>query len=151
MSEPTLLSTLSTPGAMAAGIVWTHFRLNNVERRLDSLATHLGAPVLSKKRSRIRAALFLALVATAALCFTGCAYVSVRDNERKASVSCVTPAWPWQDSTRVLDRLSVSARSNTFTTTIRGLDESQTTSTNAVDLVGRVTGAAVSAAIGAAR
>ncbi len=81
----------------------------------------------------------------------GCAYVRVYDKERQAGFSSMMPAWPWQDSTRVIDRMNLSAKTNGFTASIRGMTEQEVTSTNAVNFVESVVSSAVSAAIKAAK
>lgn len=72
-------------------------------------------------------------------------------SDGRAGFTSVTPAWPWQDSSRVLDRMNLSAKTNSFTASLRGLAETENTSTNAAAIVQSVVSAAVSAAIGAGR
>lgn len=103
-----------------------------------------GAPGASHTGSTFLLLLLASLLSVGSV---GCAYVKMYDNDRKAGFVSVVPAWPWQDSMRSLDRMNVSAKTNGFTASLRGLQDSETTSTNAVDLVGKVTEAAVSAAI----
>lgn len=85
------------------------------------------------------------LIACGALC--GCTYVRVYDNQRQAGFSSMMPAWPWQDSTRILDKMNVSAKTNSFTASVRGLADTETTSTNAVAGVAEIVSAAVRAAV----
>ena len=93
------------------------------------------------------AALCLLLAGVALLLFTGCAYVRVYDEQRHAGFSSMMPSWPWQDSTRVLDRMNVSSKTNSFTASVRGLNDSETTSTNTVSAVAEIVSAAVRAAV----
>jgi hypothetical protein len=90
-------------------------------------------------------------ILAALLSVTGCAYVSVYDDQKQAGFKSVVPAWPWQDSTRVLDKMNVSSKTNAFTASVRGLSDSETTSTNTVDLVSKTVSAAVSAAVTSAK
>ncbi len=85
----------------------------------------------------------LSLLVLAALLCAGCEVVRV--NER--GITAYAPAWPWQDSMRAIERVNLSNRTNNFTAAMRGMSDSETISTNAVDLVERVVGAAVKAAI----
>ncbi|MFO1487955.1 MAG: hypothetical protein U1F65_05720 [Verrucomicrobiota bacterium] len=95
----------------------------------------------------------VALICFCGVIFTpGCTAVKIYDpTTGQPAVSAVSPAWPWQDSFRSLKGLTVTAKTNNFAARVSGLDESQVTSTNAVDLVSKVTGAAVSAAVQAAK
>lgn len=81
------------------------------------------------------------------LVLSGCAVVKIYDESRQAGFKAVTPAWPWQDSTRILDKMNVSSRSNTFTASLRGLSESETTSTNVTAVAGEILGTAIRTAI----
>lgn len=140
--EPTEFAKLaSTPAGAALLILWFHNRISRVENRLDQIGDHLGAP--RAKKSRFRAALMLAIASAAIISLTsGCAHVSVT----RDGFSAITPAWPWQDSTRVIDRLNVSTKTNAFTASVRGLNESEQTSSNAVLIIQAVTEAAIRAA-----
>lgn len=83
--------------------------------------------------------------------FCGCSYVRVYDKERRAGFSAAMPAWPWQDSSKVIDRVNVSAKTNSFTASVRGLNESEVTSTNSVNLVEAVTKGAIEGALKAVK
>lgn len=87
--------------------------------------------------------LFLALVCL--VC--GCSNIRVYDETRQAGFTATIPAWPWQDSTRVIERMNLSSKTNAFTASMRGLNETETTSTNATSIVTDIVGAAVRAAI----
>ena len=81
------------------------------------------------------------------LILPGCSFVSAYDKERGTGFRAVMPAWPWQDSARVVDRINVSSKTNSFTASIHGLNDTETTSTNAVNLLESAVGAAVGAAV----
>ena len=74
----------------------------------------------------------------------GCNTVSIHHQDVTFSARVV--AWPWQDSQRTIDRLNLAAKGTNFTASLRGLTESETTSTNFNALVQSVVGAAVRAA-----
>ncbi len=95
----------------------------------------------------IRTLLLLFAFFLVGVLMTGCAYVKVYDKERQSGFSSVMPAWPWQDSTAVIERMQISSKSNSFTASVRGLSEGENTSTNMVSLVNGAVGAAVSAAV----
>jgi hypothetical protein len=80
-------------------------------------------------------------------CFSGCAYVRVYDKEKQVGFSSMMPAWPWQDSTAVIDRVQFSAKTNTFTASVRGLNETEVTNTNSAALVQAVTQGAIEGAL----
>jgi hypothetical protein len=93
----------------------------------------------------------LAAAALLALPLIGCSTVRIEDARGVRFVARV-PAWPWQDSLRALERLNISTRTNgTTTIAIRGLNETEATGSNAVELVSRTAGAVVRAAIEAAK
>ena len=57
--------------------------------------------------------MLLGLVTASVLALgSGCAYVKVYDKERQSGFSSVMPAWPWQDSTAVIERMQISSKSN---------------------------------------
>lgn len=89
----------------------------------------------------------LIIFVIASVVMTGCSYVRVYDKERRAGFSASMPAWPWQDSTRVIDRVNVSAKTNSFTASVRGLDESESTSTNAAAMIEAVSKGAIEGAV----
>jgi len=91
------------------------------------------------------------LLLLAVLLLIGCARVRVYDDSKQAGFVATTPAWPWQDSTRVLDKLNLSSKTNSFTASVRGLSESESTSTNTTEFISAVVGAAVRAGISAAK
>ena len=69
------------------------------------------------------------------LLLTGCNTARIADDNRGVVFSAKMVAWPWQDSQRTIDRLNLSARGTNFTTSLRGLSEQETTSTNLSSLV----------------
>ena len=80
----------------------------------------------------------------------GCAMVSIRnlDGDKRTTATAYVPAWPWQDSQQIVDRLTVSARTNgAFSASLRA-SESEVTNTN---LVSTVVNAAVGAAVRASK
>lgn len=97
------------------------------------------------------AALVLLLATLPAL--AGCSMMRISNAAPNGSTTTVTayvPAWPWQDSSKTIEKLTVSARAkqdtNYFSASLKGLDETETTSTNAGSLIESVIGAAIRAA-----
>jgi len=72
-----------------------------------------------------------------------CSYVSANRDGFRAYM----PVYPWQDSTRLIERMSVSTGTNRFTASVRGLSETDVTSTNAVHLIEAVTKGAMEGAV----
>lgn len=91
------------------------------------------------------------LLPLACCALIGCSTVRIEDQQRGISFVARVPAWPWQDSLRALERLNISARTNGTTIAVRGLNETESTGSNAVELVSRTAGAVVRAAIEAAK
>ena len=87
------------------------------------------------------------LAACAAMLVAGCNVVSVRNGP--VHLTAYMPAWPWQDGSRVIERASMTARTNVATVDLRGMSEQQTTSTN--EVFERMVSAAVGAAVRAAK
>lgn len=86
-----------------------------------------------------------------ALAFTGCmSTVRIEDENRGVRFVASVPAWPWQNSMRLLDKMNLSARGTNFTASLRGLTETETTDTNTVRMIESIVGAAVGSAIRAA-
>lgn len=86
------------------------------------------------------------------LLLPGCAFVRISDPQTgKQIVNAAVPAWPWQDSARTIAGIKVTSKTNYTLATLTGLDETQTTSTNATALISDVVGAAVGAAIKSAK
>lgn len=130
-------------GALAAvGVVW------GVIQRKKTPALPVK---ISGQPSAKTAVLMLAMLGSAGAFLAGCSFVKIQDQTRQVAFSAVMPAWPWQDSGRVLERMNLSSKTNAFTASIRGLQDNETTSTNAVDLVSQVVSSAVGAAVSAAR
>lgn len=81
----------------------------------------------------------------------GCSMVCNKHNQPDGSYTSSTayiPAWPWQDSQRTIERMNVSAKTNgTFTASVRGLEEIQSTSTNLADIIRAVAEGVVSGVI----
>lgn len=96
----------------------------------------------------ISTALSIIIVAVIGSC-CGCSVVKVYDKERKAGFTALVPAYPWQDSYRVIERMNVSSRSNGFTASIRGLNDTEVTSTNAAALIESVSKGAIEGALNA--
>lgn len=96
----------------------------------------------------------LAPLILAALCLSvaGCAFIRVNDPQTGRNVvNSFVPSWPWQDSARTISGLNITSRTNNFTTRVAAIDESQTTTTNATQLMESVVSAAVGAAVKAAK
>ncbi len=91
------------------------------------------------------------LAALFASLLIGCSTLRIDDPQTRVSFVARVPAWPWQDSLRALERLNISARSNSITISLRGLNESQAIGSNTVELVERTAGAIVRAAITSAK
>jgi hypothetical protein len=86
----------------------------------------------------------------ALLCLAGAgcmSTVTIEDAQRGVTFRASVPAWPWQDSMRAIDRLTLSTKGTNFNASLRGLSESETTSTNITDLFERGISAAVRAAV----
>jgi len=89
----------------------------------------------------------LYLLAILALCAGGCISARVKTGTG-ASVSVVAPAYPWQDPSAALQRALVTQRTNgTSSISLAGLSEEAKTTTNGIELVRMVVGAAVEAAV----
>jgi hypothetical protein len=107
------------------------------------------------KLTSLKSLLFImaAIGVLASLCCGCMSTLCIRNekpNGEKTKVCCWVPAWPWQDSSKSIERLTVSSRTNSFQSSLSGLDESQTTSSNAVSLIESVTkGVAAGAVRGA--
>jgi hypothetical protein len=67
----------------------------------------------------------------AVLC--GCNTASITD--QRVTFTARMVAWPWQDSQRTIEKLTVSARGTNFNFSLRGLSEQETTSTNLSSLI----------------
>ena len=84
MNETDLIKMLSTPSAVVGAILWLHFRMKNLENRMELLAVHLGAPK-PPKSSRGRSMLLLCvpvlLLLTLTLTLSGC--VELNPNHRE--------------------------------------------------------------------
>lgn len=92
----------------------------------------------------------LALVALILL--NGCVYTTVSDPATgKIVVRNVSPGWPWSDNAKSIAKLTVSSRTNSFSSSMTGLNEQQETSTNVVDLVRAMSAGAVQGAIAASQ
>lgn len=63
----------------------------------------------------------------------GCSILRVEDTRSGVTVTTKLPVWPWQDSTRALDRLNISSATNRTTVSVRGLEDATTGGTNIVD------------------
>lgn len=91
-------------------------------------------------------------VLCALVTLSGCAVISIHDpSTNKVAFRVWAPAWPWQDSTDAIKKLNISSRTNHFTASLANLDATQTTSSNAVALIESAVGAAVTAAVKAAK
>ena len=102
--------------------------------------------------STMKTATTLTMLILCGFIFSGCAFVKINDPQTgKPIVNAAVPAWPWQDSARTIAGISVTSRTNYTRATMTGLDDSQTTTSNAVNLVQSVVGAAVGAAINSAK
>jgi hypothetical protein len=80
---------------------------------------------------------FLSLLSLSWL-LVGCSLVTVhnvRPDGTKTIARLMVPAYPWQDSAKSLERLTVSSRTNYFQTSLRGYDEAESTSSNSAHLV----------------
>lgn len=67
----------------------------------------------------------------AIFCVLACSCSSVRIETPEGHVLARMPAWPWQDSTRIIERLGVTTKTNGATSiTLRGLQDGQNGATN---------------------
>lgn len=90
----------------------------------------------------------LALVALILL--NGCVYTTVSDPETgKIVVRNVSPGWPWSDNAKTIAKLTVTAKTNAFSTSLNGFQENQTTTTNTTALFQAVVQGAVQGAAAA--
>lgn len=103
--------------------------------------------IRERRTLRIIAAKRLPLFAMALLLLPGCAYVRAYDHERQAGFSSMMPAWPWQDSMAIIEKMNISSGTNKFTASIRGLNEQEVTSTNAAAMIEAVSKGAIEGAI----
>lgn len=75
-----------------------------------------------------------ALLATV-LC--GCSVIRLNDPSTGQRVATIyNPAWPWQDTTKMLDGLKITSDENKTTAEVRGLKESTSGATNLPAIVG---------------
>ncbi len=88
-------------------------------------------------------------IALLVLLLCGCNTVSVNDPNSGVAFRATMMAWPWQDSSRIMERMNLSSKGSNFTASIRGLTESEVTSTNFQNLVEAVMAGAVRGAISA--
>lgn len=89
------------------------------------------------------------LIATLTL-LTGCSSVIVTQSGEQTKTLIRVPAYPWQDSTKHFERLTISTKTNLAALNMKGFDETQTTSSNQFlkDLVGTAIKSAVEGAKG---
>jgi hypothetical protein len=95
----------------------------------------------------------IGLLLVFAFLLAGCSVLRIKNvqpNGAETTVTAYVPAWPWQDSGKNIERLTVSARTNSFNSSLKGLEDTETTSTNAANLLERTVSAAVGAAVKAA-
>lgn len=92
----------------------------------------------------------LVLLANVMLC--GCAAINVSnvDGPKTTRTSIYVPAWPWQNSQQIVERFSLSAKTNAFTLSLKS-SQTETSDTNFWPGVNGVVGAAVGAAVKAAK
>lgn len=87
----------------------------------------------------------ISILFAALLC--GCSTVSIHDRQRGISFTAIVPAWPWQDSAKTIDHLTLSARGTNFSASLRGISDSEVTNTNSAAMLGEVIGIAIRTAI----
>lgn len=95
----------------------------------------------------MRLCLFLLLLA-------GCSSVhieSVAANGTRTIATATVPAWPWQDSAQVVQRLNASAATNRSTISMRDVTQSEITNTNTLNFFKEAIAAVVEAAIKSAK
>lgn len=92
----------------------------------------------------------LPLIALCLLMVAGGCTVS-RFRTENASVASYTVAWPWMDTTKALEKAKLDYATNKQGIALSGYTESEATSTNAAALLERTIGAAVGAAVKAAK
>lgn len=92
------------------------------------------------------------VVITCLLLFCGCAVITISDPSTGHTVArAIVPAWPWQDSNQAVNKLGLRSRTNDFTLGVNGFQTQEVTSTNATQFLENVVGAAVGAAVRAAK
>lgn len=89
----------------------------------------------------------ISILALVLLC-SGCAYVRVYDHNSHSGFSSMMPAYPWQDSTQIINRMNLSVKTNgAFTASIRDLNAAEVTSSNSVHLIEAASRGAIEGAI----
>lgn len=96
--------------------------------------------------------LALAMATALLVSSAGCTHIALYDPATGHKIASGNiPAWPWQDSSQAIQRLAMRSRTNDLTISLSGVTSQETTSTNAVNLIENVVGAAVGAAVRAAK
>jgi hypothetical protein len=92
------------------------------------------------------------LTCLCALLFCGCntIHVSNTDGTKTTDTRIQLPAWPWQNSTTIVDKFNLSSRTNTFTLSLKS-SQTETGDTNFWSGLNGVVGSAVGAAVKAAK
>ena len=80
---------------------------------------------------------------------TGCTVTRMKtDNAR---VTSYTVAWPWVDTTKALEKANLTSQTNKSTINLSGFAESERGNTNTLQTLEAVVGAAIGAAVKAAK
>lgn len=77
----------------------------------------------------------LCVVFVTAALLSGCAVVRVRDRQHEVYTTIYSPAWPWQDVNQTINRLTVNARTNSLSISLRDQQESTVGATNLAPII----------------
>lgn len=83
------------------------------------------------------------------LLLTGCTVTRMKTDN--ASVTSYTVAWPWTDTTKALEKASLTSATNKSSINLAGFAETERGNTNTLQALEGVIGAAVGAAVKAAK
>ena len=95
---------------------------------------------------RTIATLATALALTA---LTGCTVTRMKTDN--ASITSYTVAWPWTDTTKAMEKANLTSATNKSTINLTGYNETERGNTNTLQLLESAVGAAVGAAVKAAK
>ena len=84
-------------------------------------------------------------LAVAAMVFTGCTTITMKSPDGTTFHTSM-PAWPWQDGKKLVAKMT-QATPDGYKASLSGLGDSQTTTSNTVDIVGTIVESAVQGAV----
>ena len=85
------------------------------------------------------------VLAVAVTVLTGCTTVTMKSPDGMVFRTSM-PAWPWQDGKKLVSKMS-QATPDGYKSTLSGLGDSQTTTSNTVDIIGTIVESAVRGAV----